>query len=365
MEWLSRIFVDVPALRPGSPGSYAFATLCVATALALHLVLSHYITGGQYLTFFPAVIITTLMSGVAAGLFALMLSVAAVTYFLMQPVFAFGLDSTSDMATTILFILVTAAIVVLLAGMRGILAHCQELSRRLAQHETALRSREDRLSVMVAELQHRTRNLISVVRAIADDTLKTSKSLDDFKASYHDRLGVLGRAQGLLFRDRHEGPVTFDELLDSELAAQSVPVDDIARVALDGPRGVPLRSGTVQTLAMVLHELVTNAVKHGALAHGDGQLRVSWNRNAAPGHAKPRLDIDWKETGVTIPTPAATGRGRELIERALPYQCEARTRFILEPDGVHCTISLPSGDDETPNRVPPLPRTVASRPLAH
>ena len=363
MEWLSRIFVDIPALRPGSAGSYAFAVLCVAAALALNVVLSPHILGGQYLPFFPAVIITTLTSGVAAGLFALLLSVAAVAFFLMPPIFSFGIASTSDVATTVLFILVTATIVVLLAGMRGILEHCRDLGRRLAQHEMELRDREDRLSVMVAELQHRTRNLISVVSAIADDTLRASKSLDDFKTSYHERLAVLGRAQGLLFRNTRGGPVTFDDLLDSELAAQSVPVGDNARVTLDGPRGVQLRSGTVQTLAMVLHELVTNAIKHGALAHADGYLRIRWHRKDSLDNGRPWLHIDWKESGLAIPTRAATGRGRELIERALPYQCDARTTFTLEPDGVHCTISITAGED-TPVGAPALPEQVGSPPLA-
>jgi two-component system, chemotaxis family, CheB/CheR fusion protein len=73
---------------------------------------------------------------------------------------------------------------------------------------------------VVAELQHRTRNLISVVGAIAKRTLKTSKTFDDFEASFQDRLEVLGRTNGLLFHTEAGGRVTFDELIDTELAAQ-------------------------------------------------------------------------------------------------------------------------------------------------
>ncbi|MBO0751849.1 MAG: DUF4118 domain-containing protein, partial [Bradyrhizobiaceae bacterium] len=265
MEWLRRI-ADVPALRPGTPGAYLLAILSAVIALTLRVAIDPYVTGVQYVTFFPAVIVTTLLCGLAAGLVCLMLSVAAVAFFVLPPRFSFTVGNVSDVLTTFLFILVTLCIVILITGTRSALERYQELSQRLKEHETALRDREDRLAVMVAELQHRTRNLISVVGAIADDTIRTSSTLDDFKARYHDRLAVLGRAQGLLYRTREGGRVTFDELLNSELAAQSIAVaDDHGAVTLDGPAGIGLRSGTVQTLAMVLHELVANAVKHGAL----------------------------------------------------------------------------------------------------
>jgi two-component sensor histidine kinase len=124
-----------------------------------------------------------------------------------------------------------------------------------------LRESEKRLRVLVGELQHRTRNLISVVGAMADKTLRTSKTFDDFKASFQDRLGTLGCVQGLLFRMKEGDRLNFDELIETELSAQSGGVGEDGPVTLDGPKGVRLRSSTVQTLAMVLHELVTNAVK--------------------------------------------------------------------------------------------------------
>ena len=124
-----------------------------------------------------------------------------------------------------------------------------------------LRESEKRLRVLVGELQHRTRNLISVVGAMADKTLRTSKTFADFKASFQDRLGTLGCVQGLLFRMKEGDRLNFDELIETELSAQSAGVGEDGPVTLDGPKGVRLRSSTVQTLAMVLHELVTNAVK--------------------------------------------------------------------------------------------------------
>jgi two-component sensor histidine kinase len=344
MERLPRIYVDIPALRPGTVGAYAFALLSAGVAMALRLAADPYISGSHYVTFFPAVIITTLVSGLGAGLFCLALSVVAVAFFLMPPRFSFHIENLSDELTTLLFILLTFSNIVLIAGMRFAMERFQELSLKLEQHEAALHEREDRLAVMVGELQHRTRNLISVVGAIADDTLRTSSTFDDFRVNYHDRLEVLGRAQGLLFRKRNSGRVTFDELLDSELAAQSVRTGEGGPVTLEGPQGIPLRSGTVQTLAMVLHELVTNAVKHGALRQPDGHLTVRWRQETSARDGKPWLHLDWKESRVTMPVGPGSGRGRELIERALPYQFGARTTFALEADGVHCTISMPASE---------------------
>ncbi len=75
--------------------------------------------------------------------------------------------------------------------------------------------------MLVAELQHRTRNLISIVGATVEKILRTSKTFDDFKASFQDRIGALGRVQGLLFRMKEDDRVTFDELIETELWQRS------------------------------------------------------------------------------------------------------------------------------------------------
>jgi two-component sensor histidine kinase len=342
MQRLPLIYVDVPWLRPGTVGAYAFAFVAVGVATALRLAIDPYIVGVQYVTFFPAVIITTLIGGLGAGLFSLVLSVGAAAFFVASPRFSFRIENLSDLLTTLLFVLITFSNVILIAGMRFAVERYRELTHKLEQQAGALCETEERLAVVAAELQHRTRNLISIVGTIADNTLRTSDTLDDFKAGYHNRLAALARAQGLLFRTKEGGRVNFDELLKAELAAHSVCVEDNGSISLDGPKGVRLRSGTVQTLAMVMHELVTNAIKHGALKQPPGHLTVRWWLETMGEGGKPWLHLDWKESSVEVPTSVGgTGQGRELIERALPYQFGARTTFALEADGVHCSISLP------------------------
>ncbi|MEH3046287.1 PAS domain-containing sensor histidine kinase [Sphingomonas adhaesiva] len=207
---------------------------------------------------------------------------------------------------------------------------------------TDRRESEERQKVLVAELQHRTLNLMGVVRSMAEKTARQSADLVDFRARFRDRLEALSRVQSLLSRLREHDRVTFDELIRTELSAMDGSAD---RVTLDGPDGVRLRSSTVQTLAMAIHELATNAMKYGALGQAAGRLAISWSLDPRERDGRRWLDIDWRETGVAMPAagaaPLGTGQGRELIERALPYQLGAVTSYTLGHDGVHCTISIP------------------------
>ena len=205
---------------------------------------------------------------------------------------------------------------------------------------------QEQQAVLVGELQHRTRNLMGVVQAVTRRTLRDAVSLNQFEESIDDRLSALARVQSLLSRREGALRVPFDLLLREELSAHTPLAGDGggAKVTLDGPSGIPLRSATVQTLALALHELATNAVKYGALSPAGGHLHVTWRVEPAGEHAQ-RLSVDWRETGVSdMPTREATARGggygRELIERALPYQLDARTSYAFEPEGVHCTIEV-------------------------
>jgi PAS domain S-box-containing protein len=204
----------------------------------------------------------------------------------------------------------------------------------------ALRERDALQGVLIAELQHRTRNLIAVVRSIARKTLSSSPSFDRYDA----RLQTLSRAQGLLARLSEAERVSFDELLHTELSAHGA-LDGPGKVTLDGPTGVRLRSGPVQIFALALHELATNAAKYGALSQPTGRLSVCWRVNPAANGRKPYLFVKWRESGVAMPATGhldpSSGYGRELIERALPYQLGAQTTYELGPDGVHCTILAP------------------------
>ena len=206
------------------------------------------------------------------------------------------------------------------------------------------RQAEARLEVMVAELQHRTRNLIAVVSAIANRTMARTGPSEAFRTQFNARLAALSRVQGLLSRADIE-PITIGELIRMELDALGADASD-ERITLQGP-SVVLRATVVQTMALVIHELATNARKHGALAADNRVLKVTWAVRQVGGAAS-NLVLEWIEEGIdrALNQESATrmGYGRELIERALPYALNATTSFELTHDGVRCTIDLPLVD---------------------
>lgn len=193
--------------------------------------------------------------------------------------------------------------------------------------------------VLINELQHRTRNLLAIVRSISERTRSASSSLDGYAAQFNGRLGALSRVQGLLSRDYDEA-IAVGELVQMELEALA-PLD-YRRVRVDGPR-VALPRQSVQLLSLALHELVTNSLKYGALHGSGGTLLIEWRLvdTAAAGRA---VRIDWVENGLDrsgATSSARRGFGRALLEDALPKQLGAKTNFELRSGGVNCCLEIP------------------------
>ncbi|TNC47698.1 PAS domain S-box protein [Rubellimicrobium rubrum] len=204
-----------------------------------------------------------------------------------------------------------------------------------------LKELQERQAVMVNELQHRTRNLIGVVSSIATQIMAHTGPTDAFREEFHQRLAALSRVQDLLSRAEQE-PVTLRALLQLELDAMGATKGDGIR--LDGPT-VRIRPTIVQILALVLHELTTNARKYGALSDGGGRLGVEWQVRQDKGGRW--LLIEWREEDLLPSAQGAStirqggGYGRRLIERALPFTLDAQTTYVVEPTEIRCTIDLP------------------------
>ena len=196
------------------------------------------------------------------------------------------------------------------------------------------------LQVLNTELQHRTRNLLSVIQVIFERTRSKHTVPEEFADVFTSRLNAISRVQTHLSRLVRGDKVTFDGLLRAELAAHAV---SHQQITLDGPDGVRLRSSTLQTFALAIHELAVNAVKYGALSCPTAHLTVRWSVERSDGQS-PMLHVQWKEAGVDMPglvTTSQPGYGRELIEHALVYQLKAQTHYELTADGVHCSIAVP------------------------
>jgi two-component system CheB/CheR fusion protein len=198
---------------------------------------------------------------------------------------------------------------------------------------TSLTRAETRQGVLIAELQHRTRNLLAVVQAIATQTLGRGGSLDAFLT----RLAALGRVQGLISHAATDA-VDLTEIVHLELRAHAAAEN--GQITVSGPP-IALNFERVQCLALALHELATNAVKYGALKEKSGRIEVLWTVEQDAMEAR-RLVLLWREHGVVMPEGApGRGYGRELIEQALAFTLRARTELTFGADGVTCRIELP------------------------
>jgi PAS domain S-box-containing protein len=193
---------------------------------------------------------------------------------------------------------------------------------------------------LVAELQHRTRNLLALVRSIATRTLESGGSLQDFGRQFDGRLAALGRAQSRLTRS--DEPFTLGDIVKAELDAHGA-MPGNGRVLVAGPP-IALSGSTVQTLTLAIHELALNALQYGALAVDCGRLAVTWTVEKGSAGAAARLRLSWRESGLPLGAdfrPVRSGFGRELIEQVLAYDLVALSRFEFTAEGLHCSIEIP------------------------
>ena len=210
----------------------------------------------------------------------------------------------------------------------------------LKQDITEARRHIETQRVLVAELQHRTRNLMAVVQSIAHQTLDSVQSLAEFEDRFNRRLEALSRVQSLLSRAENE-PITLGELVRMELEVLgSGAFGD--RITCAGPE-TPLHRSAVEMLALAIHELLTNSIKYGALSGATGRLSVTWRiDNGEPSRC---VLLEWTEHDAEhlrdCAAPVHSGYGRTLIEEALPYSLSAETKFEFAADGLRCRIRLP------------------------
>jgi two-component system CheB/CheR fusion protein len=213
---------------------------------------------------------------------------------------------------------------------------------RLAElaHDNAELRRQ--LKGVERECQHRVRNLLGLVRSVVRRSVQGATEIDDLTAHLDGRLATLARTQAILLRTA-DATFNLEEVLRDELIVAAVRPEQLS---IHGP-AVSLGGEEAQTFALALYELVTNAVKYGALAEPNGSLDVRWERRCtAEGE---RLRLDWKESGVrAVDTqPSHFGFGRELLEKALPYELGASVTLAFRPGGMTATIDMPLGDYAT------------------
>lgn len=205
-----------------------------------------------------------------------------------------------------------------------------------------------RQELLIAELNHRVRNVLGLVRAVILRSRAGARSIDDFASIIGARIQSLARAH--------------DQITDASFASQSLAglirteaeayiADKVSRVHLDGP-SIMVNAKAFSTLALVFHEMVTNSAKYGALSDSRGEIRVGWHIDD-----NEWCVIDWKEIGgPPVQVPSRRGFGSSIIERSIPHELGGHASLNWRVQGLEARFVLPptiytrGADPEAPSR---------------
>jgi PAS domain S-box-containing protein len=449
---LRSLYIDVPALRPGTVGAYALALVAVAVATVLRLALDPFVVGVQFITFFPAIVITTVISGFGAGFFCAVLSTAAAAFFVLEPRWSFEVEGPEKVAELILFGPMASYLVIIIARMRfaiereqveaskerlqlaldatqlgwweydplnrvalwsdrrskeiydvaedktdieeftkrvhpddvervwaameaaldptdpkpyaieyriqrgdgedrwveahgltyfegapverravSMVGTCQDITERKRAEEE--REKREREHLLMREVSHRAKNMLSVVKAI--DRQIAVKTPEDLIERLLERIQALSANQDLLIRNEWRGV----EIVDL-LRAQLAPFADLigSRIVVRGPK-LRLNAASAQAIGLALNELATNAGKYGALSKDTGRLDVGW------GTEGDTFTMSWTERdGPPVSPPQRRGFGTIVIQEMAEGSVDGKVDLDYAPSGLTWRLTCPAAN---------------------
>ncbi|MEQ9609558.1 MAG: sensor histidine kinase [Kiloniellaceae bacterium] len=216
------------------------------------------------------------------------------------------------------------------APIQSPIAEIDRVARALSAASVDRSHAEDQIRLMLGELAHRTKNQLAVTQAIINQTSRHSKGIDEFKLAITERIAGLGRSTDLLTETQWAG-VPVKNVVQSHLANF---LASQKQLTLEG-EDFELKPAAVQNLGLVLHELGTNATKHGALSVASGKVRIAWHIDRSVA-AAPRIHLSWHESGG--PPPAAQvekGFGSRILERhaAASFRGDVSLDFATDENG--------------------------------
>jgi PAS domain S-box-containing protein len=205
---------------------------------------------------------------------------------------------------------------------------------------------EEARKILNAELDHRVKNALATVSAVISHSQRGRRSVADFAAAVEGRIHSMAATHELLSSRQWQG-LSLADLVRRELA----PYVTRNNTEINGPE-VGLRAEAGQAMAMVLHELATNAAKYGAFSTEEGRVSIWWGRQMN-GHP-PRLVLEWQEIGgPLVVAPDKSSFGTSTIRELIPYEFGGTVDLVFAPEGVRCRLELPA--DWLSNAGEPLP----------
>ena len=319
-EMLKGVVARLPHKPVPAPQAFVLAVAAVAVATMLRFAITPLVGDGvPFITYFPTVLIVAVFGGAFAGLSGLLLSSGMAAYFWLTPrTFDLGLDG------------VAALIAYWVAG--GLVIGVATLLRALIGY---LVISEARAHVVAHEMKHRVGNMLAVIQAIARQTRRGVASLDEFGQVFQDRLSALSRAQDVI----QEHPNLPTDL--RQLIARVIEPFGAHRFMLGGPN-TGVDAVVASSLALLVHEMGTNAMKYGALSNETGTVSFRWM------HEGGRVVLTWIEAGgPPVVVPESSGFGSKLLQSAFAVET-GDAHIDYAPQGVRCTISFVKASESSP-----------------
>lgn len=218
------------------------------------------------------------------------------------------------------------------------------------EHEKA----DIRQRMLNEELNHRVKNILSVIKSLVGQPVQQGRSLQDYVNSLKGRIQALSVAHDQVVRGDGGGLLT--NLLNAELSPYRAAA---AGITLDGP-SIWLEAEAFSVMALVLHELSTNAAKYGALSQAGGQLNISWQ--IGPDGT---CTLTWQESGgPEVVPPSQNGFGSALIRRSIPYDLGGTSEVHYNPGGLRAELSLPGRHFSTTGSATEEPQKAPRRRIA-
>lgn len=210
---------------------------------------------------------------------------------------------------------------------------------------------EDRQVLLVREVDHRARNALAVAQSIVG--LTRAPTIDGYINAVQGRIAALARTHTLLAESRWQG-ADFRKLIEDEMTPFCGEKSD--RVTITGP-AVSLNPAIAQSLALVIHELATNAAKYGALSVPAGRVAVGWKLD------QKMLTVDWAESGgPPVHAPERNGFGSQIMKATIERQLKGNLKHEWRPDGLHCSFSFLSENGRATEVRPPQNRPEPAKP---
>ena len=326
------MFDAAKRLRSAPAKAWALAILAFLVALAVRFATDHLLpVGFPYLTFFPAVILTTFFCGLLPGAACAIAGGLAAWYWFIPPSGAFAFNASVLIALAFYAFVVVVDILLIqvmhraVEGLEAERVVNQGLLRQGQIHLEEQRMRERQQRVLQRELSHRMKNTLAMVQAVVSQSLRNATDPKEAAAMASARIQALARAQdALTATDWQASDVA--TIVETSLAPHR---DGTDRFVLAGPP-VELEARHALGLALAIHELATNATKHGSLANDTGIVRVSWSVQP-----EDRFLFQWREEGgPAVQAPVRRGFGSRLTERIIPAYFDGQAAMDFAPSGL-------------------------------